>query len=111
MEIVELETWEEERNLMSSFEASQHLFPVLILTPRVITHIRGADPLGSPATVSRHAGLRPVVLRPTLSSGLPFSSLNKILRFSKNFEFFLMPLVWSKFCARRDKRQENTVRP
>ena len=64
-------------------------FPVLTATPCVITHIRGADPPGNPATISRYAGARSVALRPTLSNGLPFSSL---LQASMNQEHAIITL-------------------
>ncbi len=49
-------------------------FSLLTLMPCVIRHFGDADPPGSPATLSPASGFRPVALRPTLSSGLPFSS-------------------------------------
>ena len=63
--------------------------PILLASmPCVITHILGADPLGNPATVSRYAGLRSVVLRPTLLNGLPLSN-GKLMNYWKLFRALL----------------------
>jgi hypothetical protein len=54
--------------------SSQHL---LKKKPRVITdHYEVLFTPGDPAALSLNLGLRPEVLRPTLSGGLPFSSKN-----------------------------------
>jgi len=52
---------------------------VYLIVPSVITHKRGADPLGSPPPYLDALRLRPLALRTALSYGLPFSSLEHSL--------------------------------
>ena len=58
----------------SCSSTSLSMLPTLTLMPRVIKHIGGASLPGSPAALSPAREFRPEALRPTLSSGLPFSS-------------------------------------
>ncbi len=68
------ETWKKKlQNLEPCRKASQHPVSCVDVYAQRVKHMRGADPLGNPATVSpRSWGFRPVALRPTLSVWFAF---------------------------------------